>query len=271
MSLLKSSPSLTLFRGFRVQNEYVWSPFVNKLEARLRFDGLPYKAEAGAIPSAPRGKIPYMTISKTKIEEDGQHQHEAETIGDSGLIISKLMEDGLLSDLNGSLSVEDRVKDMALRALLEDKLYFFSVYERWHENYYTMRDGVLGFMPLPVRACIGLIAYRKVASFLHGQGTMRYTPDEIHAFRAEIWETINGLVVDSKTKKTTSQKDDVFWILGGSEPTEFDAVLFGFITSSAICKAAPETAKLVKSYPALLDYARRIHGKYFPEYKSFEE
>ena len=127
MSLLKSSPSLTLFRGFRVQNEYVWSPFVNKLEARLRFDGLPYKAEAGAIPSAPRGKIPYMTISKTKIEEDGQHQHEAETIGDSGLIISKLMEDGLLSDLNGSLSVEDRVKDMALRALLEDKLYFFSV------------------------------------------------------------------------------------------------------------------------------------------------
>jgi hypothetical protein len=48
-------------------------------------------------------------------------------LGDSTLIISKLEDDGLLDDLNSKLSPVEKANDLALRALLEDKLYFYQV------------------------------------------------------------------------------------------------------------------------------------------------
>lgn len=31
--------------------------------------------------------------------------------------------------------------------------------------------------------------------------------------------------------------------------------------------SAPESQKVVKSFPTILDYARRIHDRYFPDYE----
>lgn len=31
--------------------------------------------------------------------------------------------------------------------------------------------------------------------------------------------------------------------------------------------SAPETAKIVRSYPTIIDYAERIHTRYFPDYE----
>ena len=33
---------------------------------------------------------------------------------------------------------------------------------------------------------------------------------------------------------------------------------------------APETQKVVKSFPVVGDYARRIHNRYFPDYACWE-
>ena len=41
-------------------------------------------------------------------------------------------------------------------------------YERWVQNYYTMRQGVLGALPYPVQVIVGLLAYRKMARNLDG-------------------------------------------------------------------------------------------------------
>ena len=122
---LDRRPSITLYRGWKAPGAYVWSPFVTKLEARLRLGGFSYRAEAGSPREAPRGKIPYISMT----ENDGASQDPATptVIGDSTLIIEKLMADGILSDLNENLSATEKAHDLAIRALLEDKLYFYQV------------------------------------------------------------------------------------------------------------------------------------------------
>jgi Glutathione S-transferase N-terminal domain len=118
----KPTTGITLYRGFQGSGAYVWSPFVNKLEARLRFAGLSYSSEAGSPMKAPRGKIPYVKISKPDAENE-----TPTLLGDSSLIIGHLMDEGLLEDLNATISPADKAHDAALRALLEDKLYFYQV------------------------------------------------------------------------------------------------------------------------------------------------
>lgn len=103
--------SLQLYRGWLEQDEYVWSPFVIKLEARFRFAGVTYISEAGCTMTAPKGKIPY-------VEFPSCASAGTTRIRDSTLIIKRLVEVGLLPDLNGILSMEDKARDIATRALL---------------------------------------------------------------------------------------------------------------------------------------------------------
>ncbi|RYC63799.1 hypothetical protein CHU98_g2425 [Xylaria longipes] len=244
MSSLNNRLGITMFRGFKAGG-FVWSPYVTKLEARLRFGGVSYVAEAGSPRNGPKGKIPYVEIS-----------HEAgkkETLGDSTLIINALCENGQLSDLNARLSKAERAHDLALRAMLEDKLSFYQGWERWTQNFYTMRDHVLWPVPWPVRVFVGSMIYRSTVATLHGQGTGRLTAEEIAVSRREIWESCADLLLESQTK-TRPAAGEPFWVLGGTEPTEVDATLFGFAD--------------VKSFPVLLDYALRIQGRYFPDYEA---
>lgn len=91
---------------------------VTKVEARFRFAGLKYRSEAGSVQQAPRGKIPYLElISDSAILPT--------TLSDSTVIIANLVDDGLLPDLNASLSPVGRAHDLGLRSLLEDKWYFY--------------------------------------------------------------------------------------------------------------------------------------------------
>ena len=94
-------------------------------------------------------------------------------------------------------------------------------------------------MPYPVQIVVGLLAYLKMATTLYWQGTARYTYEEIGVFRLEIWESVNALLVasQSKEKRDLNAPDHPFWVLGGDEPTEADATLFGFITSALVCTA----------------------------------
>lgn len=100
-----------------------------------------------------------------------------------------------------------------------------------------MRDGVLAAIPYPVRMLVGVLASRSVMSTLQGQGTLRYSADEIAALRLEVWEAINALLAESRSKMAAKAGAGPFWILGGQAPTESDPVVFGFITSSLTCAA----------------------------------
>ena len=118
---------LIVYRGWLHRGKYVWSPFVIKLEARLRFAGVAYTTEAGSTSKAPRGKIPYVeypglqasaTHSSSLKDDEGPSGFH----GDSTLIIKRLTEWNILPNINAKLSPAIKAQDLAIRALLEEKL-----------------------------------------------------------------------------------------------------------------------------------------------------
>lgn len=117
---VRSQLHIVLYRGFPVSNSYVWSPFVTKLEARLRFAELRFRIDQGSMSKSPRGKIPYIEITQT-------NQDQPTVLSDTSLIIQRLVDDDVCPDLNEPLSPIARAQDAAIRALLEDKLAFYQV------------------------------------------------------------------------------------------------------------------------------------------------
>ena len=131
-----------------------------------------------------------------------------------------------------------------------------------------MRPNVLHALPYPLQLIVGLLAYRENMKRINGQGTGRFSSEEIAAFQEEGWRSVDALLAASKRK---AKKGEAFWVLGGHGPTEADATVYGFVASALVCTAAPETQKLVRNLSTVLEYARRIHDRYFPDYELWEQ
>lgn len=114
---------LRLFRGSEDAGHYVSSPFVTKVEFRLRLADVDYDLGAGAPWNGPKGKIPYLELQAEL--DDGEQKPKM--LGDSTFITRHLIESGILRDLNADLPPREKAQDLALRSLLEDKLYFYHV------------------------------------------------------------------------------------------------------------------------------------------------
>ena len=61
---MTTKPEIKLYRGFPISNTFTSSSFVSKLELRLRLGRLPHKIDVGTPVAAPRGKIPYVELSR---------------------------------------------------------------------------------------------------------------------------------------------------------------------------------------------------------------
>lgn len=96
-----------------------------------------------------------------------------------------------------------------------------------------MRSGIFAALPYPLRLVIGFLARRANTRTLWGQGTGRFSVDEIATFRQEIWDHVSDLLLTAKTE----QQEEPFWLLGGEHPTEADASLYGFVAGTLICDA----------------------------------
>lgn len=97
-----------------------------------------------------------------------------------------------------------------------------------------MRSNVLGEVPWPLQLLVGWLARRRVTVGLHGPGAGRLTGEEVLTFQEEAWEAVNALL--SKARQSVGG-DGLFWIVGGSEPTEVDATMYGFIVGALVCDA----------------------------------
>lgn len=255
---LKEDQRLVIYRGADLPSRYTWSPFVTKLEFRCRLSSLKYICGIGFPPSGPKGKIPYAELTFP-----GQ---SPAWLSDSTLIAADFVRRGLLRDLNASLSVIDKSHDLAIRALMEDKLAFYDTHERWIKNYYTMRDHAMCKLPYPARVIAGTLAYRGIVQRLHEQGTGRFSDAEISVFTKEIWQAIDGLLGASLEKQ--QEKGKCFWILGGEKPSEADTSVFGFVVANLVSDSAPWSRSLLKQdFPTTIEYAKRIHQEYFADYE----
>jgi hypothetical protein len=134
---------------------------------------------------------------------------------------------------------------------------------------------VLSSLPWPLRVLIGNKIYSTHTTTLYGQGVGRYSPSEAKLLREEIWSQLNDLLLSSlqaqtQSRNTQTQKDQPFWVLGRENPTECDTTVFGFISSALVAESGPETREFVRGLEGCMEYARRIHFKWFGEYEIWE-
>ncbi|KAK5080044.1 hypothetical protein LTR70_008968 [Exophiala xenobiotica] len=253
---------LVLYRGFPASNKYTWSPFVSKLEFRLRQSRIPYTLREGSTQKGPSGKIPYVNIAPLT---SGDTQ---DLVGDSSVIINTLVQKGLAEDLNAHLAPEQKATDMSIRALCEDKLYFLGMAERWVDNFYIQRDHILESKPWALRFVIGNLIYNKNVSTLHGQGSGRFTKEQQRKMREEIWTILEGLL--AQRRRESGNRRGPFWMLGGEKPTEADAVVFAFANSVLVCDSCPASQTFVRGCGSVMEYASRIHDEYFADYQKWK-
>ena len=125
--MAKEFRRITVFAGRHESGRYNWSPFVNKLLARLRFASVAYDITASSLSQAPKGKIPYIALANDDSLGGSNSIGPPTLIGDTNLIMKHLMGTGDLPNLNQDLAPIELAQDLALRALLEDKIYFMQV------------------------------------------------------------------------------------------------------------------------------------------------
>jgi hypothetical protein len=270
----KSQPTIVLHRGPNRPGHYVWSPFVTKTEFRLRLAGLPYICGAGSPSSGPKGKVrptspysipkPLLLTPHPKIPYISLSTSPPSILSDSTLIPKTLIAMNLMPDLNARLSPKDAATDLALRTLLEDKLHYCNIKERWIDHFPIMRDYVLSAIPMPAREAVGNLAYTANVRKLDEQGMSRFSDEEVSAFRREIWESVNAFLGESREKAG----GDCWWVLGGDGPTEVDTTVYGYVVSALVAEAGPESGKLVKGmFPGVVEWAEGVHERWFGEYE----
>lgn len=219
------------------------SPFCVKLECWLRMTGIAYEIETVRNPGkGPKGKIPWI--------QDGRR-----SIGDSQFIIDHLKKTRGV-DPDAPLTPGRRGRAEALRAMVEERLYFAAVWERWiGPAWPATREMLFGFLPPGVRDVAAPLVRRRVKQMLHLQGIGRHTPEEITQLAANDLAWLSMVLGD----------DPLF--CGAEEPTTLDAVVYGMLVNlirvdldTPICRAARGHANLVA-------HTWRIGSRYFPEFE----
>jgi glutathione S-transferase len=186
------------------------SPFCVKAEVYLQLAGIPYTTQVGDSRKAPKAKLPVL--------HDG-----AQAIADSSAIIEHL-ERTRGKPLDAFLSPEQVAIATAVKAMLEEQLYFVVAYQRWQEDrgweVYkpTFRElgAQLGIPAFLFGIVLPQVRRQTVAS-LRGQGMGRHTPDEVTAIGKRILTSISTLCVGP--------------YFFGKQPCTLDATVYAFVQS----------------------------------------
>jgi glutathione S-transferase len=216
------------------------SPFCLKLETWLRIAGIAYTPLGlDKPPQSKTGKVPYL------LRDDGS------TLDDSNVIIRTLARERGI-DLDAGQTPEQQASAHAVLRMVEESLYFAGVWERWMVPacWPITRDGYFGTLPGPLRALFAGLVRRKIKAALHGQGTLRYEPEEILA---------RG-VADVRALSALLGQQAYFH---GSRPGVADASVYGMLANVLAYPAATVSKAAVEACPNLTAFCRRIESEYW--------
>ncbi|MBK6513676.1 MAG: glutathione S-transferase family protein [Polyangiaceae bacterium] len=214
------------------------SPFCVKLEAYLRFAGLPFETRFGDPRKAPRGKVPWL-------EDDGV------VVADSQRAISHLVAKHSVA-LDERLSASERTLGHALRRMLEEGTYFGMVWLRWGDpkGWAAYRPILVGMAPPVIGgAVIGLIR-RQLLGQLRVQGVGRFEEQEKQE-----------LVIRDFAALAQALGDKPF--LFGDQPTSFDATAYAFVASLLAFPVSSPARDFAEKCENLVAYKNRVTARYF--------
>ena len=180
-----------------------------KAETFLRFCKVPYENNYVMASESPTKKCPFITYND-------------DIVPDSTQIINYLTTKGITPDLDADLTSQEKALTVAVRALVEDSLYFSTCYNRWVSKKPSAgyKNAILAGVPTIIRGPLWKYLQHDVGKTLYRQGISRNTEDEILVFMKRDISAIAELLGEKK------------WIHGNKGPTSLDAVIFGSLGSS---------------------------------------
>jgi len=215
------------------------SPFCLKLDLYLKLAEIPYEVVIEGAPfKGPKRKAPWI-------------EHDGRVIGDSSLIIDYLNRTFDV-DLDAGLTPAQRATARAMRAMIDENLYWVVIYERWidRDNFASFRHTVLGAVPLPLRLLVAPLARRGVRRQFVGQGMGRHTPQEIAAIGARDIDALSGWLGDGE-------------YMMGDAPSEIDAAAFGMLANIWYAPIEGDLKRHLTARENLVRYVERIQAQYY--------
>ena len=233
---------LTLYQFPRAWNLPNPSHFCAKVETYLRLAEIDYEIVETLPLKAPKGKLPY-------IIDDGV------TVADSRLIIEYLTNK-TDTKLDRHLTVEQSALATAFLRLLEESLYWVTMYTRWQytdSNWQINKQAIFGSMPKLARFVVAPIYRRLIQKQIKGQGTGRLNNEEIFNLGKADLDALSNFLGD---------KHYFF----GDQPSSLDASAYGFLANTLDCPIESPVKDYALRKTNLHDYCRRMQLRCFPEF-----
>jgi glutathione S-transferase len=191
----------------------------------------------------PKGKLPFIELN-------------GKLIGDSDQIMKHLVENGLAKDLDVNLTPEKRALGYMIRQMVEEHLYFISVYSRWidDEGWETFREELKNMFPIPIpflRNMVMSLVRMRVKSMLKAQGIARHSREEIVEMGKEAIIALSDLLQEQK------------YFLSNDEPTTVDCTVFGALANVVFDPIDTELFSFCRSQPNITEYVRRMKACYW--------
>lgn len=210
------------------------SPFVMKTEIQLQMLGVQYQRAVPDLEAVAKHKAPYV--------RDGE-----QLIQDSTFIRFHF-EKKLGKDLDAGLTAEQRATAWALERMLEDRLYFIVLHERWVEEENFQRGPAQFFAAIPENVRPHVIAQVRdgVVAMLHRQGLGRHSRAERMELAARDFAALSAFLGNR-----------LFFF--GDKPSALDAVASAFIASCTTRFFDSPLPDLADQHANFQPYLRRVN------------
>ena len=231
---------LTLLQFHTTEDVPNFSPFCVKAEVLLKMADIPYDIEEIDDPRAmPKGKAPVLRDGNDLIADSEFIKKHIETA--KGFVFDK------------HLSTEEKAQNHAFTKLIDERLYWALVYDRWidEDNWPHTKDFWFGSMPFPLKYIVPKVALKSVKQNLNGHGLGRHTQNEIHALAKSDLDAIAAQLGDKP-------------FLFGEIPSTADASAYGVLVNLARATLPAKLSNTIKEYPVLLDYVKRCNEHWYP-------
>jgi glutathione S-transferase len=214
------------------------SPYVMKSDIQLQMLGLQFARKMPDLEMVSKHKAPYV--------RDGDQLVEDSTF------IRAHFEQKLGKDLDADLSAEQRAVAWSVERLLEDRLHFIMMHERWVEDENFARGPGQFFAPIPepMRAGIREKTRGEVKAMLHRHGIGRHSRDERMTLAARDIAAVATLLGDKP-------------FLFGYKPSAVDAATYGELASAGTRFFDSRLPSIVDSHANLRSYIARMDEQYF--------